>query len=445
MEGETYLSSGYGIRTAIESRSEGWSHLSQLARSWQPGRLKGIQVAGEFGTPFLAATQVFDVRPIHRKWLALARTSDAGNRFLRPGTIVITCSGSVGRATLAYDVHADTIITHDLLRIEPLRERDRGWIYAYLLAPQTRAMTKSVHYGHIIKHLETSHLDALPVPSVDDATALNFSKRVTRILELRNEGYRLTLEAEAQFEKALGLTKIGDWGELGFALNASEAFMFGRRRMEATFHNPGVSAIWKHLAKCGRGFRSVANAGYDVWLPSRFRRVPAEDGVLLVDSADLTEVNPDLTKRIADNDFGDAYRGRVEAGWILMARSGQTYGIIGTAVLAGADLEDKVVSDHVMRIKPRATKNMEPGYLATALSHPLFGRPIVKSLAYGSSIPEIEVADLASLEVVRLEPVEESAIAKLAEASAEARAAADIMEREITTDAEKIIAKFMVE
>jgi len=72
MEGETYLSSGYGIRTAIESRTGGWRPLLHLARSWQPNRLKGIQVSRDFGTPFLAATQVFDVRPIHRKWLALA-------------------------------------------------------------------------------------------------------------------------------------------------------------------------------------------------------------------------------------------------------------------------------------------------------------------------------------------------------------------------------------
>ena len=31
--------------------------------------------------------------------------------------------------------------------------------------------------------METSHLDVLLVPTVDDATALDFSKRVTKILE----------------------------------------------------------------------------------------------------------------------------------------------------------------------------------------------------------------------------------------------------------------------
>jgi hypothetical protein len=150
MEAETYLSSGYGIRTAIESKPTGWVRFHKLARTWQPSRLKGIQVSPEFGTPFLAATQVFDVRPVPRKSLALARTSDAANRFVKPGMILVTCSGSVGRPTLAYSVHENILISHDLLRIEPLDDRNRGWLYAYLLAAQTRAMAKGAHYGHII-------------------------------------------------------------------------------------------------------------------------------------------------------------------------------------------------------------------------------------------------------------------------------------------------------
>ena len=442
MEAETYLSSGFGIRQAIEGKT-GWVRFDKLAKVWMPGRLKGIQVSLDFGTPFLAATQVFDVRPVPRKWLALSRTSDAANRFVQPGMILVTCSGSVGRATLAYAPHENTLISHDLLRVEAIDHRNKGWLYAYLHAPQVRAMTVGAQYGHIIKHLETSHLGALPIPTVDDATAAEFSHRVTRILHFRNEGHRLTLEAEARLEKALGPFRVNDWGDKGFTIKASKAFLGGRRRFDASVHNPGVAAIRRHLAKHGNGFATVAGAGYEVWLPTRFRRIPAEDGVWLVDSADLTEVNPDLSKRIADGDFGDVHKGRVEAGWVLMARSGQTYGIIGTAILAGADLEGRVISDHVMRIKPGENVSIKAGYLVTALSHPMLGRPLVKSLAYGSSIPEIEVADLANHEVVRLKPADECAIADLAEASAKARAAADVIEREIARDAGIIIERFI--
>jgi hypothetical protein len=417
MEGETYLSSGYGLRTAIESKPKGWKRLSEMARSWQPSRLKGIQVSRTYGTPFLAATQVFDVRPIPRKWLSLDRTDDAAKRFVQPGVIVVTCSGSVGRPTLAYAAHENILISHDLLRVEALQKRDWGWIYAYLHAPQTRAMTKSVHYGHIIKHLETSHLDALPVPTVDEEIRDGFLERVQRILDLRNRSYNLTLEAEAQFEKALGSVTVKDWGEQGFTLKA-KSFFSGRRRLDAAVHNPGAEGVRKHLAKHGNGFTAFGDAGFDIWVPGRYKRIPAEDGVVYRDSADLLEVSPDLTKRFADCSFGDGFQGRVRNGWILIPCSGQVYGIIGTATLGTEALDNQVVSNHVVRAAPRKD-SIPVGYVMTALSHPLFGRPLVKSLAFGSSVPEIDPDDLAALEIVRLSANEELAIAQLAEASAQ--------------------------
>src|ERR1041385_1179549 len=82
MEAETFLTTGYGIRLAIEARAKGWVKLGKMVHVWQPSRLKGIQVSPEYGTPFLAATQAFDVRPIPRKWLSLERTYDATTRFV---------------------------------------------------------------------------------------------------------------------------------------------------------------------------------------------------------------------------------------------------------------------------------------------------------------------------------------------------------------------------
>ncbi len=354
---------------------------------------------------------------------------------------LVTCSGSVGRPTLAYATLENTLISHDLLRVEALDQKDWGWIYAYLHAPQTRAMSKSVHYGHIIKHLETSHLDALPIPTVDDNTTADFAGRVSRILDLRNESHRLTLEAESLFEKALGAVAVKDWGELGFAVKAT-ALVSSRRRLDASVHNPGVATIRRHLAKHGEGFTKFAEAGFNIWVPGRYKRIPAEDGVIYRDSADLLEVSPDLTKRFADCRFGDEFMGRVKNGWVLIPCSGQVYGIVGTATLGTDALNDQVVSNHVIRAAPK--KDSAPvGYVMTALSHPIFGRPLVKSLAFGSSVPEINPDDLAELEIVRLKSSEEAAIADLAEASAQARGAADLLERDIAADAEAIIDRFI--
>src|SRR5260370_23853353 len=59
LEAEMYLSDGYGLRTAIEARSVGWQPLKELAKVWQPGRLKGIVGPPGSGVPLLAAGPVF--------------------------------------------------------------------------------------------------------------------------------------------------------------------------------------------------------------------------------------------------------------------------------------------------------------------------------------------------------------------------------------------------
>ncbi len=118
MEAETYLSSGYGLRLAIEERPTGWRRFESMANVWQPSRLKGIQVGPEFGTPFLAATQVFDIRPVPRKWLALLAQTMRRSASSRTGTILVTCSGSGWSCTLARCAQSETLISDDLLRVK---------------------------------------------------------------------------------------------------------------------------------------------------------------------------------------------------------------------------------------------------------------------------------------------------------------------------------------
>ena len=131
MEAESFLGRGYGLRQSIESKA-GWVQLGTLAHIWKPGRLKAIQVSPEFGSPFLAAMQVFDARPSPRKWLSLDRTEDATQRFVNPGQILVTRSGSVGRSTLSYGPHDGVTISDDLLRVDPYKRSLHGWVYAYL-------------------------------------------------------------------------------------------------------------------------------------------------------------------------------------------------------------------------------------------------------------------------------------------------------------------------
>ena len=172
------------------------------------------------------------------------------------------------------------------------------------------------------------------------------------------------------------------------------------------------------------------------------REIPAADGVPFLDSADLFEVNPDVTKCIVDADFGDPHKGRVKSGWLLLSRSGQIYGLNGSVMIAGHVHENKVVSDHIIRIAPNLGR-CRTGYLLTALTHPTLGRPRVKALPYGSSIPEIDVVDVKTFEVPRLTERAEEEIADQAEKAAVLRDRADELENEIAESAEDLINRFL--
>jgi hypothetical protein len=443
LEAENYLSSGYGIRIAIESKASGWKRFEKAARVWQPLRLKGIQVGSETGTPFFTATQVLDLRPVPRKWLALGRTRNAQARFVEHGQILVTCSGAVGRATLAFAPHANVLISHDLLRVNSREPNNYGWVYAYLRAPKVRAMMTGTRYGHIIKHLEIAHLNALPIPEVPESWRKHFAVRVEEILDMRDAAHAAMIEAESIFEKAIGSFKVGDNGEAGFVMRSARTLFAEARRLDAWRHSPITRGIIKHLGGNGRKTESVVACGYKVWVPGRYKRIPADDGVTFLDSGDLFEINPDLPKRFADCRFGDEHRGRVEPGWLLMASSGQTYGIIGGAVLANEFHRGKVIANHVIRLAATPKANVRAGYLLTALSHRNLGRPVVKSYAFGSSVPEIAPEDIEEFPIVRLRNVKENAIADLAERSAELRAQADLLENEIATEAEALLDRFI--
>ena len=442
MEAENYLASGFGIRVALESKSAGWVPFREMAQVRQPGRLKGIVVSPKCGTPYLGATQVFDNRPVPRRWLALERTDLATDLFVRRGMFVVTRSGAVGRTLVVNSPLEGMIISDDLLRVEPKQSMWWGWIYAFLRAPQARQMMTGARYGHMIKHLESSHLNELPTPVVNDRWRKRFNTAVARIVELRDRAHKLAVEAETLFEQAVGQLEVQDLGEEGFFIGSAEISR-GRRRFDAWPNNPQIRTIDAHLAKGDRRTMRLEDAGFDIWLPTRFKRIAATEGVDLIGSSDLFEINPDITKRIADGDFGDRHRGRVHTGWILLSRSGQIYGLNGSAVLATEAHENKIISDHIIRIAPNGKLNARIGYVYVAISHPTLGRPRVKGLAYGSSIPEIEVADVKDLVLIRLGESIEDSIANAAEDSSRIQAEAELLERNLASEADTIITRFL--
>lgn len=441
MEASTYLSDGYGLRLAIEARRVGWSPFSAVARVWQPSRLKGITVSPEAGTPFLSAGQMFEAQPSPRKWISENRTPDAAQRFVESGTLLLSCSGTVGRALAAYSPHVGRLITHDLLRITPPSDHMRGWLYAYMRTPTFRAMATGARYGHMIKHLEPEHVNALPVLDITKDLIDVFAEDFSRLLGQRNEAARLVAEANDLYAEAVDVDLSAVDDEQPFAVS-SAALRSGRRRLDGYHSNPTVRAIQIGFRESAREVVPLPQVCERIWWPGRFRRVFGETGTPYVSAVELFDLNGPITKYIYKGLVQNAADYAVEPGWLIMARSGQTYGLNGRVFLAAERHKQYFVSEDLIRIAPR-NEVIRSGYLLTVLGHPTLGRPLVLRHAYGTSIPHLEPVDLEGIGIPRYAPEVESAIAEKAEQAAKLFAEADILEDEMTNRAEALIQRFM--
>lgn len=123
---------------------------------------------------------------------------------------------------------------------------------------------KAAQYGHIIKHLETHHLDELPIVTPSDLSILTGCKAATdKILLCRNEAFAKIKEAEALFEEQFPAGETPK-DSAAFVRRASEALFRDRRRFDAWSHNPEKKEIERRLNASCKGWTTLDEAGCQV-------------------------------------------------------------------------------------------------------------------------------------------------------------------------------------
>ncbi len=86
--------------------------------------------------------------------------------------------------------------------------------------------------------------------------------------------------------------------------------------------------------------------------------------------------------------------------------------------------------------------DVRAGYLQMVLSHPLYGRPLVLRLAFGTEVPEISPEDVGDFPVIRLAAEVEAEIADRVEQASALRMQADDEENAAVKLVEDIIALY---
>jgi type I restriction enzyme S subunit len=443
LEARSYLTDGYGLRNRLVASANDVRTIGEVAEVWLPGRLKSYVVPQGKGLPYLSAGQVLEERPRVRKWIARAMVKDPASLEVDPSWLLPTRSGEVGKLTAVYDEHLGKTITDDMLRIVTRDADDYGWLYAYMRTPAFGSIARTAQYGHMIKHLESAHVNSIPIPWPEADVRRKIGNLASQAIELRRRARRDHAAADALYEEAVGALRPTNETVHG-TVRASDVAK-GRRRLDAQHHRADTEAITQLVhSSATHGVNTLDELSESVTLGNRFKRFfdEGEIGTPYRSAGELFDVNPPVVKRIFSALLDNPERYMLHAGWIIMACSGQTYGLLGRTRLLTTAHEGVFGSHDLIRIVPRSDR-IRPGYLQTAISNEQVGRPLVIRNAYGTSIPHLDPVDIRKLPIPRFAKTVEDSIAELAESAISLNTQADELETSATDRAQQVVNEYL--
>lgn len=353
----------------------------------------------KYGVPFLGASSMLQA---DLSDLPLLSNRDADSRSyrsltIRQGMTLISCSGSVGRLTYARGDMDGMASAGDLLKVQPDPDRiTPGYLYAFLRSKVGSALVSGGTYGTIVQHLEREHIASIPVPRLGRGVETKAHELIERAAQLRSDASRALEEATQELEDCAGLPRFStprsptpfDVGSV-----CSSAL---QGRLDAFFHSHYHRDALDALKKADT--KSLAELSIRIVEPARFKRVPVEDkeyGVPFFGTSALFWTEP-LPSYFLARSMRNLKDYLVDKRCLLIPRSGQLSGIIGSIVLPYGDIVGGAVTEDAIRVY--FDSEIDAGFAFVALTSE-YGRRQLKARAFGSSIPHLDVKHIGRVRV----------------------------------------------
>lgn len=368
-----------------------FTHLFSPKRTYVSSR--------EHGVPFLGASSMLLA---DLSQLPLICNRDATSRSYRSlaiqhGMTLISCSGSVGRMAYARADMDGMVSAGDILKVQPDSALiPPGFLFSFLSSHLGQLLVKAGTYGSIVQHLEPEHIADLPVPRFDSAFELRVHALVEEAAALRAESGSTLLKAVTELEKLAGLRHLAPPpSPTPYSVTTAPASSV-QVRLDGFFHG-------KYHQDALRGLASVSCAPLDevskrIVEPARFKRVSVSDpayGVPFFGTTALFWLDPAPNYFLARSmrSIADYV---VDERCVLIPRSGQLSGVIGSAVLPYGDIVGGAVSEDAIRVYFETEVDAGFGFVALTSE---YGRRQLKARAFGSSIPHLDVRHIGQVRI----------------------------------------------
>ena len=181
-------------------------HLSD--KIFTGNRFTRVFVDSENGVPYLNGKQILELDPngFDKKYLSFAQHEKRIKKQLeiKENTIIVTCSGTIGKTVLVPKHWVGWVGTHDLIRIESNNLDTIGYVYSWLNSEYGQLLLKSLTYGAVVDHIEAFHIANMEIPLLkNESKQKEINDKVLAANELRYQAYLKEQEAVEMMEEII--------------------------------------------------------------------------------------------------------------------------------------------------------------------------------------------------------------------------------------------------
>lgn len=401
-----YMSGAFEAKMILENLHYQKNHLDELTSNGISGIFKGKMVKRIFvnnkdhGVPFLNTSDMLaaDLSNITLLSKRLAITDI--QCFVSPGTTLISAAGTIGRTAYVRREMEGMFACSDIMKIVPDPTKiPPGYLYAFLSSKFGVPLLKAGTFGSIILHIEPFDIAKVPVPRLGEIEH-EANKLVEKAASLRSQASEVILNAIhlMKSEAKLGELPVNTGSVFSVSMASSKDAI---SRLEGFFHSDFHSDAKNAIYGSAYGGQKVSDIAQSIIEPTRFKRIevePSETSVPFFGTTPLLWVTPKPIYHLAQRQRNISNY-LVSRHTVLIPRSGQISGLIGSAILPYGELLNGAITEDAIRIN--CANETDAGYLFIALSSE-YGKRQLKARAYGSSIPHLDVTQIGLVEVPKL-------------------------------------------
>jgi len=373
-----------------------------IKNSYYPGRFKRIYCERGNGEPFFLPSQMSEVYPKAEKYISTLTKCDLEELRLKPGTLLLTRSGTIGTLSCVSRTTQGKVYSDDVIRVTFKNDCDLGFVYTFLKSKTGNKILTTNGYGAVITHLEPEHLASVPVPNAPVELRQRINDLIAHSFELRDESNELTDRAAALLIGELQLPDISAFN-VGFYKKNAPVETFIQKlsdidgRIDASYHNPIVDAITKHLQKYAEEVTFIGDARISekIILPSRFKRIYVDEGygVPFFGGRSIGELDPVDKKYLSFSQHNKKISEEltIKENMILVTCSGT----IGNIALVPKHWDNWAMTHDIIRL---VTNKDMTGYVYIWLQS-VYASKLIKAFSYGSVVTHIEKEHFANVPV----------------------------------------------